>query len=70
MPRPGARLRCLPAAAAGLLLTTLFAAPPPAAAQPSGHDGEWRRYGGQAGGTKYSPLDQIDANNVDDLRIA
>lgn len=24
--------------------------------------GEWRHYGGDAGGTKYSPLDQINAD--------
>src|SRR3954462_1722133 len=32
--------------------------------------GEWRYYGGDAGGTKYSPLDQINASNVKDLQIA
>src|SRR5262245_8118271 len=31
--------------------------------------GEWRFYGGDAGGTKYSPLDQIDATNVNQLQI-
>ena len=33
-------------------------------------DGEWRSYGGDAGSTKYSPLDQIDAGNFGDLQIA
>ena len=32
--------------------------------------GEWRHYGGDAGGTKYSPLDQINASNVNKLQIA
>ena len=32
--------------------------------------GEWRHYGGDAGGTKYSPLDQINAANVSRLQIA
>src|SRR5688572_12363209 len=32
--------------------------------------GEWRHYGGDAGGTKYSPLDQINATNVNRLQIA
>ncbi|HLQ78096.1 MAG TPA: PQQ-binding-like beta-propeller repeat protein, partial [Terriglobia bacterium] len=32
--------------------------------------GEWRHYGGDAGGTKYSPLDQINASNVSKLQIA
>lgn len=33
-------------------------------------NGEWRWYGGDAAGTKYSPLDQIDAQNVNQLQIA
>ena len=32
--------------------------------------GEWPTYGGDLGGTKYSPLDQIDAANFSDLEIA
>ncbi len=32
-----------------------------------GTSGEWRHYGGDAGGTKYAPLDQIDATNVNTL---
>ena len=32
--------------------------------------GEWPTYGGDLGGTKYSPLDQIDAANFGDLEIA
>ena len=31
--------------------------------------GEWRHYGGDGGGTKYSPLDQINASNVHQLQI-
>jgi quinoprotein glucose dehydrogenase len=31
--------------------------------------GEWRHYGGEAFGTKYSPLDQINASNVSKLQI-
>ena len=33
-------------------------------------DGEWRAYGADKAGTKYSPLDQIDRANVSDLKIA
>ena len=33
-------------------------------------EGEWRHYGGDVGSTKYSPLDQIDRDNVADLEIA
>src|SRR5579862_7984389 len=32
--------------------------------------GEWRGYGGDAGGTKYSPLDQISAKNLNTLEVA
>jgi quinoprotein glucose dehydrogenase len=40
-----------------------------AAAQQGATNGEWRYYGGDAGTTKYSPLDQINASNVKDLQI-
>ena len=40
----------------------------PCAAGPK--NGEWRFYGGDAGTTKYSPLDQINAANVKKLKIA
>lgn len=46
---------------------TISAAPPAASAAPAG---EWRYYGGDAGSTKYAPLDQINMSNVKDLRIA
>ena len=39
------------------------------AAQTGAADGEWRNYNGDAASTKYAPLDQIDRNNVDRLRI-
>jgi quinoprotein glucose dehydrogenase len=32
-------------------------------------NGEWRWYGGDAAGDKYSPLDQINAENVNQLQI-
>jgi len=32
--------------------------------------GEWRYYGADAGSTKYSPLDQINAGNVANLKVA
>jgi quinoprotein glucose dehydrogenase len=51
--------------AAALVLTA-----GPAAAQYGAVDGEWRSYAGDNGSTKYSPLDQIDAGNFSDLRIA
>ena len=51
---------------AGLLL--VFA--PTASAQTSTSPGEWRSYGADSASTKYSPLDQIDASNFDQLRVA
>ncbi len=33
-------------------------------------DGEWRAYGGDKAGSKYSPLDQIDRDNFGDLIVA
>src|ERR1700688_2558858 len=38
-------------------------------AQQGAQNGEWRFYGGDAGTTKYSALDQINAANVKDLKI-
>jgi quinoprotein glucose dehydrogenase len=49
--------------ALGILLTTaIFAAAP--------SDGSWSAYGGDAGGTRYSPLAQITPANVGDLEVA
>ena len=50
-----------------LLLVTLLslAASPLAGAQA----GEWRAYSSDAAGTKYTPLDQITADNAGDLRV-
>ena len=41
-----------------------------APAQYGAVNGEWPTYAGDLGGTKYSPLDQIDASNFSDLEIA
>ena len=58
----------------GLLVTGLPAA---VSAQETGQwqtygteNGEWRSYSGNIAGQKYSPLDQIDASNFNDLEIA
>jgi quinoprotein glucose dehydrogenase len=42
----------------------------PAFAQQGAKNGEWRYYGGDAGSSKYAPLDQINASNVKELQIA
>jgi quinoprotein glucose dehydrogenase len=36
----------------------------------SGVDGEWPAYGGDPGGTRYSPLKQVTRENVSQLRVA
>ncbi len=41
---------------------------PPVA--PSHGDGDWPAYGGDAGGSKFSPLDQITPDNVGSLEVA
>lgn len=47
-----------------LLLPTL------AAAQHGAPDGEWPTYGGDSGNSKYAALDQINAQNLDEVRVA
>ena len=54
------------------MLSTLAAAwfaAAPSFAQQGAKNGEWRFYGGDAGTTKYSSLDQINAANVKDLKV-
>jgi len=41
-----------------------------ATAQSGAKNGEWRTYGGDLGHTRYSPLDQINAANFNNLEIA
>ena len=48
----------------------VLVSPAPSLAQYGATNGEWRSYGGDLGSTKYSPLDQIDATNFRDLRLA
>ena len=47
-------------------------ATPGAAARPAteGNDVEWRFYGGNLASQRYSPLEQIDASNAGQLKIA
>ena len=53
-----------------LSLSILVLTAAPLSAQQGASKGEWRYYGGDAGSTKYSPLDQINAANVKQLEIA
>src|ERR1700682_4647524 len=57
--------RLFPVAAVVCLL-----AAPPTRSQSGAKDGEWRTYGGDLGHTRYSPLDQIKADNFNRLEVA
>ena len=48
----------------------VFVSAPSTLAQPSTPVGEWRAFGADPDNTKYSPLDQITAENFTDLEIA
>ena len=56
------------------LLFLIFAAglcwPAPASAQFHAKDTEWPSYAADLAGTRYRPLDQINASNFSDLEIA
>ena len=55
------------------LATALLAAlcgPGAADGQSGAENGQWRYYGGDAGSTRYAPLDQINPDNVADLEVA
>tara|TARA_B100001123_G_scaffold292868_1_gene326418 strand:+ start:10609 stop:12564 length:1956 start_codon:yes stop_codon:yes gene_type:complete len=52
------------------VITIVLAIPLAVFAQQGAVNGEWRSYGGDTGSTKYAPLDQIDAENVKNLRVA
>ena len=53
-----------------ILTVVALVAVPAAAQQGAPANGEWPTYGGDLGGTKYSPLDQIDAANFGQLEVA
>ena len=55
--------------AVSLALLGAWVGSDPAMAQQGARLGEWRSHGGEAGATKYSPLDQISAENVEQLAI-
>ena len=42
----------------------------PLPGQQGARNGEWRAYGGDEGSTRYSPLDQINRNNIKNMRVA
>ena len=51
----------------GLVLVLLVL---PLGAQMGAQNGEWRSYGGDLGNTHYAPLDQINASNFGQLKVA
>ena len=54
-----------------LILILLSGTANPAVAQSQGPvAGDWRYIGGDAAHTRYSPLDQVDASNFEDLEVA
>jgi quinoprotein glucose dehydrogenase len=57
-------------ALASLLLIAATSVPPSAAEPADGAIADWPYYGGDAGGSRYSPLTQIDRNSVGGLKIA
>jgi quinoprotein glucose dehydrogenase len=53
----------------GLMILALFWVLP-TTAQQGAKDGQWRAYAGETGSTNYSPLDQINKENVKNLQVA
>jgi quinoprotein glucose dehydrogenase len=58
-----------PGIRSALIGLTLLVAAGPLVAQHGTRHGEWLGHGGEAGFTRYAPLDQIDAGNVGALEI-
>src|SRR5437667_3979583 len=54
----------------GLLWVTIALLGRQSGSQPSTKNGEWPHYTADLKGTKYSPLDQIDASNFNKLEVA
>ena len=53
----------------GLVIASLFLAIR-TTAQQGAKNGEWRVYGGDEASTRYSPLDQINRDNIKNMRVA
>jgi quinoprotein glucose dehydrogenase len=53
-----------------LVACLLFGVIIPICAQSGAKNGEWNTYGGDLGNTRYSPLDQINAENFNKLEVA
>jgi len=62
-------MKRLPRACWGIGIAVLFGGVA-LTGQTGAKNGEWRAYGGDEGSTRYSPLDQINRDNVKDLKVA
>ena len=62
--------RCRALLGWAILPVVLFWMAVPTAGQSGTKNGEWRFWGGDGGTTRYSPLDQINRDNVKNLRLA
>ena len=58
------------ATVSGVAMLALALASAQAAQAQTNPDGEWRYWGADASSSRYSPLDQIDASNFEDLEVA
>ena len=54
----------------GLLVALVIWGAFPQLAQQGAKSGEWRSYAGEAGSTRYSPIDQINRDNFKNLQVA
>ena len=52
------------------LVTALVISASPGVAQQGARGGDWRAYSGDAGSTRYAPLEQITRDNVKNLQVA
>src|SRR5438132_4443301 len=66
----GMRVKRIFFAAASVGASIAIASLAPLLAQSGAKGGEWRSYGGDLGHTRYSPLDQINAANFNQLEVA
>ena len=62
-------MRWICATTAAIAAAACLAAGPAEAQHGAPAEGEWRSYAGDSGSTKYSPLDQITAENFGDLEV-
>ncbi len=69
-PAPDSDTAAPPAAAAPADSAESASTPEAVAPKQGMHDGEWVAYGADKGSTKYSSLEQINADNVADLALA